>query len=119
MRCVGEIANGISASLLPRAADVTLKERRTLVLMVREEPLNLIHLRNMVTVTEAGGTILPPVPAFYSRPKTIDDLVDQSVGRALDQFGIHVDMFPRWDDALRHNVARGKDAEVAEALEGE
>lgn len=119
MRCVGEIANGISASLLPRAADVTLKERRTLVLMVREEPLNLIHLRNMVTVTEAGGTILPPVPAFYSRPKTIDDLVDQSVGRALDQFGIHVDMFPRWDDALRHNVARGKDAEVAEALEEE
>jgi 4-hydroxy-3-polyprenylbenzoate decarboxylase len=117
MRCVGEIANGISASLLPRAADVTLKERRTLVLMVREEPLNLIHLRNMVTITEAGGTILPPVPAFYSRPKTIDDLVDQSVGRALDQFGIHVDMFPRWDDALRHNVARGKDAEVAEALE--
>jgi 4-hydroxy-3-polyprenylbenzoate decarboxylase len=87
--------------------------------MVREEPLNLIHLRNMVTVTEAGGTILPPVPAFYSRPKTIDDLVDQSVGRALDQFGIHVDMFPRWDDALRHNVARGKDAEVAEALEEE
>jgi flavin prenyltransferase len=119
MRCVGEIANGISASLLPRAADVTLKERRTLVLMVREEPLNLIHLRNMVTVTEAGGTILPPVPAFYSRPKTIDDLVDQSVGRALDQFGIHVDIFPRWDDALRHNVARGKDAEVAEALEEE
>jgi 4-hydroxy-3-polyprenylbenzoate decarboxylase len=119
MRCVGEIANGISAGLLPRAADVTLKERRTLVLMVREEPLNLIHLRNMVTITEAGGTILPPVPAFYSRPKTIDDLVDQSVGRALDQFGIHADIFPRWDDELRHNVARGRDAEVATALEEE
>ena len=116
MRCVGEIANGISAGLLARAADVTLKERRRLVLMVREEPFNLIHLRNMVTITEAGGTILPPIPAFYFRPKTIDELVDQSVGRALDQFGIHVDNFPRWDDTLRHDMARGKDADVLEAM---
>lgn len=118
MRCVGEIASGVSMSLLPRAADVTLKERRPLVLMVREEPFNLIHLRNMVTITEAGGTILPPLPAFYFRPKTIDDLVDQSVGRALDQFGLHVDCFPRWDDALRHSVARGgRDSEAIRALE--
>jgi flavin prenyltransferase len=117
MRCVGEIANGISASLLPRAADVTLKERRTLVLMVREEPFNLIHLRNMVAITEAGGTILPPVPSFYFRPKTIDDIVDHSVGRALDQFGIHLDTFPRWDDALRRSMARGRDAEVLKSMD--
>jgi flavin prenyltransferase len=106
MRSVGEIASGVTSSLLSRAADVVLKERRRLVLMVRETPFNLIHLRNMATITEAGGTIFPPVPAFYYRPTTIEDIIDHSVGRALDQFGIHTDVFPRWDDDLRQAVAQ-------------
>lgn len=106
MRTVGEIATGATSSLLTRAADVVLKERRRLVLMVREAPLNLIHLRNMTTITEAGGTIFPPVPAFYMRPKTLEDVIDHSVGRALDQFGLHTDTFPRWGEDLRKKVAR-------------
>jgi flavin prenyltransferase len=106
MRSVAEIATGVTSSLLTRAADVVLKERRKLVLMVRESPLNLIHLRNMVTITEAGGIIFPPVPAFYSRPTTLEEVVDHSVGRALDQFGLHTDIFPRWTDDLRKKVAQ-------------
>jgi 4-hydroxy-3-polyprenylbenzoate decarboxylase len=105
MRSVAEIATGVTSSLLTRAADVVLKERRKLVLMVRESPLNLIHLRNMVTITEAGGIIFPPVPAFYSRPTTLEEVIDHSVGRALDQFGLHTDIFPRWSDDLRKKVA--------------
>jgi 4-hydroxy-3-polyprenylbenzoate decarboxylase len=109
MRCFGEIATGVTASLITRAADVVLKERRPLVLMVRETPLNLIHLRNMATITEAGGTIFPPVPAFYSRPKTIEEIIDHTVGRALDQFHIHTDMFRRWDGDLRRAVAANEE----------
>lgn len=104
MRTVGEIATGVTSSLLTRAADVMLKERRRLVLMVREAPLNLIHLRNMATITEAGGVIFPPVPSFYARPTTLEEIIDQSVGRALDQFGIHTDLFPRWGEELRNQV---------------
>ena len=92
---LAEIANGISGNLLTRAADVTLKERRPLVLMVRETPLTAIHLRNMQHVTEAGGIIAPPVPAFYTAPSSLDDVVTQSVARALDLFGL--DLAPsRW-----------------------
>jgi 4-hydroxy-3-polyprenylbenzoate decarboxylase len=108
MRTVAEIATGVSSTLLTRAADVVLKERRRLVLLVREAPLSLIHLRNMVTITEAGGTIFPPVPAYYARPTTIEELVDQSVGRALDQFGLRLETFPRWSEELRQRVARPK-----------
>jgi 4-hydroxy-3-polyprenylbenzoate decarboxylase len=96
MGALAGIAAGTSTDLLRRAADVTLKERRPLVLVTRETPLSLIHLRNMQTVTEAGGTVLPPVPAFYHRPKTIEDLLVHTCGKVLDQFGIRHDLFHRW-----------------------
>lgn len=96
MRTLAAIATGNTTELLSRAADVTLKERRRLVLVTRETPLNLIHIRNMETVTLAGAVVLPPVPAFYHRPKTIQDLLDQTVGKVLDQFGIEHDLFRRW-----------------------
>lgn len=96
MRTLAAVATGNTTDLLTRAADVCLKERRRLVLVTRETPLNLIHLRNMVAVTEAGAVVLPPVPAFYHHPKTIDDLVNQTVGKVLDQFGIAHDLFERW-----------------------
>jgi 4-hydroxy-3-polyprenylbenzoate decarboxylase len=112
MRSLAEIASGVTASLLTRAADVVLKDRRRLVLMVREAPLTLIHLRNMATVTEAGGIIFPPAPAFYMRPTTIGELVDHSVGRALDQFGLHVETFPRWTEEFRSKQLKRAAVEV-------
>ena len=99
MRTLAVIASGASDNLLTRAADVILKERRRLVLMARETPLHLGHLRNMVTVTEIGGVIFPPVPAFYQKPATLDDLVTHSVARALDLFGLDVKTLPRWGAA--------------------
>jgi polyprenyl P-hydroxybenzoate/phenylacrylic acid decarboxylase-like protein len=96
MRTLAAVATGNTTDLLARAADVTLKERRPLVLVPRETPLNLIHIRNMETVTLAGATVLPPVPAFYHRPRTIDDLVAHIAGKVLDQFGIDHDLFTRW-----------------------
>jgi polyprenyl P-hydroxybenzoate/phenylacrylic acid decarboxylase-like protein len=98
MKTLAAIAHGYSDSLLSRAADVTLKERRPLVLVTRETPLSLVHLRNMVAVTEAGATVLPPMPAFYHHPRTIDDLVAQTVGKVLDQFGIEHRTFRRWGE---------------------
>lgn len=97
MKTLAAVASGYTSDLLSRAADVTLKERRRLVLVPRETPLSLIHLRNMVTVTEAGAVILPPVPAFYHRPKTIPDLLHHTVGKVLDQFGIEHQEFDRWE----------------------
>ena len=96
MRSLGEIANGISSNLLTRAADVVLKERRKLVLMVRETPLHAIHLRNMLRLAEAGAIIAPPVPAFYNKPESLDDIVDHAVGRVLDLFGIDTGKVKRW-----------------------
>ena len=99
MRTLAEVATGVTSSLLTRAADVTLKERRRLVLMVRETPLHLGHLRNMTTVTEIGAIVYPPVPAFYSKPHTIEELIDHSIGRALDLFGIALPGLKRWGEA--------------------
>jgi 4-hydroxy-3-polyprenylbenzoate decarboxylase len=100
VRTLGEIATGISSSLLTRAADVVLKERRRLVLLVRETPLHAVHLRNMVTVADLGAIVAPPVPAFYSRPKTIEDIVDHTVGRVLDLFDLDAGVLRRWGEKV-------------------
>lgn len=97
VRTMSEIATGVTSSLLTRAADVTLKERRPLVLMVRETPLHLGHLRTLVALAEMGAVIAPPVPAFYARPETLSDVVDQSVGRALDALGLDWSAVRRWE----------------------
>ncbi len=96
VRTMSEIATGVTSSLLTRAADVTLKERRPLVLMVRETPLHLGHLRTMVRLAEMGAIIAPPLPAFYAKPTTLEEMVDQSVGRALDLFGLSWRPVKRW-----------------------
>ncbi len=94
---LARIANGMSQSLLERAADVTLKERRRLILMTRETPLSLVHLRNMVAATEAGAIVLPASPGFYNKPETIDDLVDMIAGRILYHLGLESDLLQVWD----------------------
>tara|TARA_R110002072_G_scaffold73834_3_gene175331 strand:- start:17905 stop:18468 length:564 start_codon:yes stop_codon:yes gene_type:complete len=96
VRTMSEIATGVTSTLLTRAADVVLKERRRLVLMVRETPLHTGHLRTMTQLSEMGAVIAPPVPAFYTRPQSLDDVVTQSVGRALDLFGLELEQVHRW-----------------------
>ncbi len=98
IRTLSEIAVGTTGSLLTRAADVVLKERRRLVLMVRETPLHLGHLKSMTAVTEMGAIVMPPVPAFYQRPETLDDIVAQTVGRSLDLFDLDLGMVKRWGE---------------------
>ena len=98
MKSMGSIAHSIGGDLLVRAADVVLKERKKLVLVARETPLHLGHLEAMATLTRMGAVIFPPVPAFYHRPKTLDDVINQTVTRILDQFDIDVSLFHRWDD---------------------
>jgi 4-hydroxy-3-polyprenylbenzoate decarboxylase len=98
MRSMSEIASGATTTLLTRAADVTLKERRRLVLMVRETPLHTGHLRTMTALSEIGAIIAPPVPAFYAKPDTIEDMIDHTVGRVLDLFDIDVGIVRRWSE---------------------
>ena len=96
MRTLAAVAHGLSDNLITRAADVILKERRRLVLMVRESPLHLVHLRNMVSVTEMGAIVCPPLPAFYLHPKSVSDIVDHSVARVLDLLDLPHTLAPRW-----------------------
>jgi flavin prenyltransferase len=98
VRSMAEIATGVTSSLLTRAADVTLKERRRLVLMLRETPLHSGHLRNMLALSDMGAVIAPPVPAFYARPKSIEAMVDHSIGRVLDLFGLESGRVKRWGE---------------------
>jgi 4-hydroxy-3-polyprenylbenzoate decarboxylase len=107
VRTMSEIASGVTSSLLTRAADVTLKERRNLVLMVRETPLHLGHLRTMVQLAEMGAVIAPPLPAFYAKPASLDEMVDQSVGRALDLFGLSWTLVRRWGEDVGPIVGEG------------
>ncbi|MES2297174.1 MAG: UbiX family flavin prenyltransferase [Pseudomonadota bacterium] len=101
MKTLAAVALGLSDNLIARAADVTLKERRRLVLMVRETPFNLAHLRNMTAVTEMGGIVFPPLPSFYHRPQSIEQLVDHTVARVLDLVGVTHTLAPRWDGLKR------------------
>lgn len=109
IRSMAEIATGVTSSLLTRAADVTLKERRRLVLMVRETPLHTGHLRNLLALSEMGAIIAPPVPAFYALPQSVEALVDQTVGRVLDLFEIDSPLVKRWSEATdeKGKVLRG------------
>jgi 4-hydroxy-3-polyprenylbenzoate decarboxylase len=110
MRTLAAIAHGMSDNLITRAADVVLKERRRLVLMVRETPLNLAHLRNMTTVTEMGGIIFPPVPAFYNRPQSVDELIDHTVGRVLDLLDVTQTLSPAWPGLAAARSAANEEA---------
>jgi polyprenyl P-hydroxybenzoate/phenylacrylic acid decarboxylase-like protein len=108
MKTLSGVAHAFSDNLITRAADVVLKERRRLVLITREAPLNLAHLRNMVAVTEMGGVIFPPVPAFYSKAKTIDDIVNHTVGRVLDLFSVQHETISRWQ-GMKSDVLKDED----------
>ncbi|HEX6230598.1 MAG TPA: UbiX family flavin prenyltransferase [Actinomycetota bacterium] len=98
MKSLAAIANGITENLIHRAAEVTLKERRRLLLLVRESPLSVIHLENMLRAAKAGALIVPPVPAFYAKPKSLDDMVDHTVGRMLDHFDVGHELVRRWGE---------------------
>lgn len=101
IKTMSEIASGTTGNLISRAADVALKERRRVVLLLRETPLHLGHIRSMAAVTEAGGIIYPPVPAFYSRPQTLEEMVDHTLGRVLDLFDLEVSVVKRWSGEKR------------------
>ncbi len=97
MKTLAAVAHGMCDNLITRAADVTLKERRRLVMLVRETPFNLAHLRNMTAVTEMGGIIFPPLPALYQRPQSIDEMIDHTVGRVMDMLGLEQSLAPEWN----------------------
>jgi 4-hydroxy-3-polyprenylbenzoate decarboxylase len=113
MKSMGAIAHSLGGDLLVRAADVVLKERKKLVLVVRETPLHLGHLESMASLARMGAVIFPPVPAFYHRPKTLDDVINQTVTRILDQFDVDVELFRRWDE---QGMSRHPEAEKATPL---
>ena len=106
VKTLAAIAHGYSDNLITRAADVTLKERRRLVLLVREAPLTVAHIRNMAACAEMGAVIVPPVPAFYNHPKTIDDIVNHTVGRVLDLFSLDAGLVERWQGMREHPAVR-------------
>ena len=106
IRSMSEIATGVTSTLLTRAADVVLKERRRLVLMVRETPLHTGHLRNLLALSEMGAVIAPPVPAFYNVPRSLDDIIDQTVGRVLDLFGLDSGKVSRWGESADETPQR-------------
>lgn len=106
MRTLAEIATGVTTSLLTRAADVCLKERRRVVLLVRETPLTTVHLRNMLAATEAGAIVFPPVPAFYDQPETIDDILNHTIGRVLDLFDLDTGHVHRWGEPAHRELAQ-------------
>ncbi|HEV2833882.1 MAG TPA: UbiX family flavin prenyltransferase [Pyrinomonadaceae bacterium] len=106
MRTVAAIAHGLGDNLIHRAADVVLKERRKLVLVVRESPFNEIHLENMLKLARMGVVILPPVPAFYNNPQNLDDMINHITMRVIDQFDIHLDVMNRWDGVLRSSIQK-------------
>ena len=108
IRSMSEIATGVTSNLLTRAADVVLKERRRLVLMVRETPLHSGHLRNMSALADMGAIIAPPVPAYYTRPESVDDIVDHTVGRVLDLFGLDTGKVIRWGEVAAHGLREPK-----------
>jgi len=107
MKTLAAVAHGLSDNLIARAADVILKERRRLVLMVRETPFNLAHLRNMTAVTEMGGIVFPPLPSFYNLPTSIDEMVDHTVARVMDLLGVDNSLAPRWGGMRDANGAEG------------
>ncbi|HEX9077631.1 MAG TPA: UbiX family flavin prenyltransferase [Anaerolineae bacterium] len=117
MKTLSAIANSYNDNLLVRAADVTLKERRRLVLVARETPLHLGHLRSMLEVTEMGAILAPPMPAFYNKPRSIDDIVNQTVGRVLDLLGVeHADLFKRWTGLPPESAAQDAAGEPSSPL---
>lgn len=109
IKTMSEIATGVTANLLSRAADVALKERRRVVLMLRETPLHLGHIRSMAAVTEAGAIVYPPVPAFYARPKSLDEMIDHTLGRVLDLFDIDLGLVRRWSGDKARKVSAPAD----------
>jgi 4-hydroxy-3-polyprenylbenzoate decarboxylase len=117
IKTMAEIATGVTSSLLTRAADVTLKERRRLVLMLRETPLHTGHLRTLTTLSEMGAIIAPPVPAFYARPQTIEEMVDHSVGRVCDLFGLETGLVKRWQGPPLSPRSRRTRSRTGQAIE--
>jgi 4-hydroxy-3-polyprenylbenzoate decarboxylase len=116
IRTMSEISTGMTTTLLTRAADVVLKERRRLLLLTRETPLHLGHLRSMTQLTEMGAIVMPPVPAFYAKPVTIDDMIDHTIGRALDLFDIETKLVKRWGDAKAFDDETREERTVSQVI---